>query len=188
MIRHDCEHLLDVTNDSIRQECDTCGAIYVSVWKCEIYDLCAPFVKGTINNSEIVDCNNCNQYRSNNMFCKLEKVGRMTYRCKVCGHIVGTERPQKLKLICSGERKIAPPVDEPEVNPDYCVLKKVGRGTYKCVNCGHIVGTELPHRFRGICKNPIVGTDQSEPDSEDIEPEVDTEDQEDSKPLRFLHL
>jgi len=181
-MRHDCVNLVEPTDKSIPQLCNTCGSLLVSVWYCKERGLCAPFVKGTIDTTNVVDCGDCNQYRSNGMFCKLEKIRGITYKCTECGRIVGTEYPKRYNQICSMSTAELKPELEPEM---FGTFIKIGHITYQCTLCDHIVGTEYPERINHKCANGEQS--QSGPEPEEIEPVVTegSSDQEENEPREF---
>lgn len=102
-MRHNCINLIQVTDESVEQDCTTCGAKETSVWECEKFGLCAPFVKGQLKNpGTVVDCNQCDEYKGDDMFCQFEKEHRLTYKCKVCGVTVSASDIKRVKRPCKG--------------------------------------------------------------------------------------
>lgn len=112
-VRHNCINLLWPTGDSIPHLCMTCGSSEVSVWECEAFGLCAPFVKGSIDALGVTDCQHCNGYRSNGMYCDFEKVGGTTYKCKFCPQTTSTEHIHKIRVVCTGQKTV-PEETQPE--------------------------------------------------------------------------
>jgi len=116
-MRYDCIHLIEPTDESVREKCNTCTArVLLSVWYCSKHDKCTPFARFEFHEEvkEVTNCKFCNDYRSSEMKCELISAGRGTYKCKICGTSYMTVFPHKINIPCIGQ-SVEPKESEPDL-------------------------------------------------------------------------